>query len=112
MNEEFEKILSLLLERIEKNPDKEVAELAAEMGLKGDSARMLKETFDAIDRIDDNLKSLAQAKEEGRSRQSWMMTRIETGMRDWSNEEKSAAIEAIDKQLDRVVEEKLTKEDE
>lgn len=111
MNEEFERILSQLLERIEKNPDKDMAELAAEMGLKGSNARMLKETFDAIDKVDDNLKSLAQAKEDGGSRQSWMMTRITDGMKDWSNEEKSTAIEAINEQIDGIVDEKMTKED-
>lgn len=111
MNEEFAQMLSQLLEDSDNIQDKDAATLATELELNDENKQMLEEAFACVDQISEGLDDLYEAKEQGMSRRAWVMKQLEEGLKDYSDEEKSQVISAIDGQLDETAVQIIEEED-
>lgn len=114
MSQEYENLLSQLLDDSENFRNKDAATLASELELNDESKQMLEEAFAFIEQLSDGLNDLQNAKEQGMSRRAWMMRQLESHMdnHDYTDEEKSQVVSGISEQLDKTVEQNMTKEEE
>lgn len=114
MRQEYEQLLSQLLDDSENFRNKDAATLASEQELNDESKQMLEEAFTFIEQLSDGLNDLHNAKEQGMSRRAWMMKQLESQMdrHDYTDEEKSQVISGISEQLDKTVEQNMTEKEE
>lgn len=104
-------MLSQLLEDSDNIQDKDAATLATELELNDENKQMLEEAFACVDQISEGLDDLHEAKEQGMSRRAWVMKQLEDSLKDYSDEEKSQVISAIDGQLDETAVQIIEEED-
>ena len=100
MAEDFEKILSSLLERYEADPGQDVdalvAEKCRELGLGEEAERLLRETNEYVDDFVEKAAELGEAKGRRESRRRWLALEIERVTDGRTEEEKAAVAEAVE----------------
>lgn len=114
MSQDYEHLLSQLLDDSENFRNKDAATLASELELNDENKQMLEDAFAYIEQLSTGLEDLQKAKEEGMSRRAWMMRQLESHLddNDYTDEEKSQVISGISEQLDKTVETNMTEEEE
>lgn len=114
MEQNFETILTSLLEAYENNPtqniDALVEEKSKEWSLTEEQATLLKETNGYIDGFTENAVSLEEAKADGKSRKRWMLEKIDSMTEGRSEEEKAQIVSAISETNEKIIEETTAKE--
>lgn len=115
MEQTFDNFLSSLLEAYEKNPAQDVDALiekkCKEWGVSEEQMAFLRETNSLIDDFADNAASLQNAKEEGKSRKSWMLDEIDHITEDRTEEEKAQIVSVISDASSDVIEETINTEE-
>lgn len=114
MEQNFETILTSLLEAYENNPaqniDALVEEKSKEWNLTDEQIALLKETNALIDGFTENAASLEEAKADGKSRKRWMLEKIDSMTEGRSEEEKAQIVSAISETNEKIIEETTAKE--
>lgn len=109
MQETFTDILSSLLEDYEKNPEQNLeAFLQAkfkEMGIPEKDKNLLNETNDYLSAFAEKAESLANAREEGKTRGQWIAGEMEKMTEGRSEEEKATLATAITEANEKVLNE-------
>lgn len=81
MEQNFDTILTSLLESYDNNPNKDIDtiinEKCNEMGLSEEGHALLKETNETIDAFTEKAVSLAKAREEGETRKHWILNEMD-----------------------------------
>ena len=99
-----EEFLSLILERVEDNPDKDVDEVIAEvykeMGLKQEALDTYKESAKVIDRYTENLSELRKSKrEECLTGKEWFMRKFKKETANLKPEERKKLADDVVKSM-------------
>ena len=114
MEQNFETILTSLLEAYENNPaqniDALVEEKSKEWNLTDEQIALLKETNALIDGFTENAASLEEAKADGKSRKRWMLEKIDNMTEGRSEEEKAQIVSTISETNEKMIEETTAKE--
>lgn len=114
MEQTFDTFLSSLLEAYEKNPAQDVDALiekkCKEWGLPKEQMAFLKETNALIDDFTEKAASLQDAKEDGRSRKSWMLDEIDRITEERTEEEKARIVSVISDASNDVIEDAINQE--
>ena len=114
MENEFDKLMDSLLDSYdankEKNVDAFIEEKVKELDLSKEDEALLKETNDWIECFDKNSKDLQDAKAAGKSRQSWMTSKMNSILSGCSEKEKTEVVNAILSANEEVINGKLTEE--
>lgn len=116
MAQNFEEILTSMLEQWDENPDQDVNALiekeCEKMGVSEDGKALLSETNEYIESFAANMASLQAAKEKGVSRRQWLLTELDRVLEGRDEAEKVKIVSAISDTTEKVNEETLTKEEE
>lgn len=116
MAQNFEEILTSMLEQWDENPDQDVNALiekeCEKMGVSEDGKALLSETNEYIESFAANMASLQAAKEKGVSRRQWLLTELDRVLEGRDEAEKAKIVSAISDTTEKVNEETLTKEEE
>lgn len=116
MAQNFEEILTSMLEQWDENPDQDVNALiekeCEKMGVSENGKVLLSETNEYIESFAANMASLQAAKEKGVSRRQWLLTELDRVLEGRDEAEKAKIISAISDTTEKVNEETLTKEEE
>lgn len=116
MAQNFEEILTSMLEQWDENPDQDVNVLiekeCEKMGVSENGKALLSETNEYIESFAANMASLQAAKEKGVSRRQWLLTELDRVLEGRDEAEKAKIVSAISDTIEKVNEETLTKEDE
>lgn len=99
MSQNFEEILTSMLERLEENPNQDVNALIKDecekMGVSEEGKALLAETNEYIDGFAERMASLQKAKENGKSRKQWMLEEMDRIMEGRDESEKARIVSAI-----------------
>lgn len=116
MAQNFEEILTSMLEQWDENPDQDVNVLiekeCEKMGVSENGKALLSETNEYIESFAANMASLQAAKEKGVSRRQWLLTELDRVLEGRDEAEKAKIVSAISDTTEKVNEETLTKEEE
>lgn len=116
MAQNFEEILTSMLEQWDENPDQDVNALiekeCEKMGVSENGKALLSETNEYIESFAANMASLQAAKEKGVSRRQWLLTELDRVLEGRDEAEKAKIVSAISDTTEKVNEETLTKEEE
>ena len=114
MEQNFDTILTSLLESYDNSPNKDIStiinEKYKEMGLSEEGQALLKETNETIDAFTEKATSLAKAREEGETRKHWILTEMDKITEGRSEDEKAMVASAISSINERTIQESLTEE--
>ena len=114
MEQNFESILTSLLESYDNNPKKDidsiVCEICNELGLSENGQALLKETNETIDAFTEKSTLLAKAREEGETRKHWILNEMDKITEGRSEDEKAMVASAISNSNERIIQESLTEE--
>ena len=114
MEEKFDELLNNLFESFDANGDKDVnaflAEKVKKMNLSADSTELLNQTNEWIDAFDENARSLKEAKDKGKTRRSWLKSKLDTALADRTEKEKVEFANAILKANDEIIDTTLNEE--
>ena len=114
MENNFDSILTSLLESYENNPNKDIdaiiSEKCNEMSLSEEGKALLKETNETIDAFTEKATSLAKAREEGETRKQWILNEMDKITEGRSEDEKAMVASAISSVNERIIQESLTEE--
>lgn len=117
MDKSFEQILEEMLAAYQQNPqitEEELVKLVmpdAEDSVRQSAIDDAKEAGDYIQQFHDNAVSLAEAREEGRSRAYWMEREIINMTPDWNESEQSELIKAVNTSLEENINQTVAEED-
>lgn len=117
MEKTFDQILEEMLAAYQQNPqitEEELVKLVlpnAEASVQQAAIADAKEAGDYIQQFHDNAVSLAEAREEGRSRAYWMEREIENATPDWSEEEKSQFVSNINQAVEENINKTISEEE-
>jgi len=116
MSQNFEDILTSMLERLDENPDQDVNALIKDecekMGVSDEGKALLAETNEYIDGFAERMASLQKAKENGKSRKQWMLEEMDRIMEGRDEAEKAQIISAISDAGENVNNETLNNEED
>lgn len=116
MAQNFEDILTSMLERLDENPDQDVNALIKDecekMGVSDEGKALLTETNEYIDGFAERMASLQKAKENGKSRKQWMLAEMDRIMEGRDEQEKAEIVSAISDAGENVNNETLTNEED
>ena len=116
MAQNFEEILTSMLERLDENPEQDVNALIKDecenMGVSEESKALLSETNEYIDGFAEKMAALQKAKEEGKSRKQWVLEEMDRIMEGRDEQEKAEIVSAISDAGENVNNETLTNEEE
>ena len=116
MAQNFEEILTSMLERLDENPEQDVNALIKDecekMGVSDEGKALLSETNEYIDGFAERMASLQKAKEGGKSRKQWMLEEIDRIMDGRNEAEKAQIASAISDAGENVNNETLTNEED
>lgn len=116
MAQNFEEILTSMLERLDENPEQDVNVLIQDecekMGVSDEGKNLLSETNEYIDGFAESMASLQKAKEDGKSRKQWMLEEIDRIMDGRNEAEKAQIASAISDAGENVNNETLTNEED
>lgn len=114
MEQNFDTILTSLLESYDNAPNKDINtiinEKCNEMGLSEEGQALLKETNETIDAFTEKAASLAKAREEGETRKHWILNEMDKITEGRSEDEKAMVASAISSINERTIQESLTEE--
>lgn len=114
MEQNFDTILTSLLESYDNSPNKDIStiinEKCNEMGLSEEGQALLKETNETIDAFTEKATSLAKAREEGKTRKHWILNEMDKITEGRSEDEKAMVASAISSINERTIQESLTEE--
>ena len=114
MEQNFESILTSLLDNYENNLGKDINsiinEKCNELGLSENGQALLKETNETIDAFTEKATSLAKAREEGETRKHWILNEMDKITEGRSEDEKAMVSSAISNINERIIQESLTEE--
>ncbi|MBR2507965.1 MAG: hypothetical protein IKB70_14045 [Bacilli bacterium] len=114
MEQNFDTILTSLLESYDNSPNKDIStiinEKCNEMGLSEEGQALLKETNETIDAFTEKATSLAKAREEGETRKHWILNEMDKITEGRSEDEKAMVASAISSINERTIQESLTEE--
>ncbi len=115
MSQNFEEILTSMLERLEENPNQDVNALIKDecekMGVSEEGKALLAETNEYIDGFAERMASLQKAKENGKSRKQWMLEEMDRILQGRDEAEKARIVSAISDAGENVNNETLTDEE-
>lgn len=115
MSQNFEEILTSMLERLEENPNQDVNALIKDecekMGVSEEGKALLAETNEYIDGFAERMASLQEAKEDGKSRKQWMLEEMDRILQGRDEAEKAQIVSAISDAGENVNNETLTDEE-
>ena len=116
MAQNFEEILTSMLERLDENPDQDVNVLIQDecekMGVSDGGKALLTETNEYIDAFAERMASLQKAKEDGKSRKQWMLEEMDRIMDGRDEAEKAQIASAISDAGENVNNDTLTNEED
>ena len=116
MAQNFEEILTSMLERLDENPNQDVNVLIKDecekMGVSEESKALLAETNEYIDGFAERMASLQKAKKEGKSRKQWMLEEMDRILQGRDEAEKALIVSAISDAGENVNNETLTGEED
>ncbi len=114
MEQNFDTILTSLLESYDNSPNKDISTIINEkcngMGLSEEGQALLKETNETIDAFTEKATSLAKAREEGETRKHWILNEMDKITEGRSEDEKAMVASAISSINERTIQESLTEE--
>lgn len=114
MEQNFESILTSLLEAYEKNNNQEVDALIEKscetQDLSEAGKALLKETNEYIDAFTEKAVSLAKTREDGATRKRWMLQEIDAITEGRSEKEKAAVVSAISESNEATIQGMLNQE--
>lgn len=114
MEQNFDTILTSLLESYDNSPNKDIStiinEKCNEMGLSEEGQALLKETNETIDAFTEKATSLAKARKEGETRKHWILNEMDKITEGRSEDEKAMVASAISSINERTIQESLTEE--
>lgn len=114
MTQSFESILAAMLEQYEKNPSQDVDALInskmQELGISEEGKQMLQETNKYLTAFDEQYASLKEAKEQGKSRKSWILKKMDTIMEGRTEAEKVQIVTAISETSEKSIEQIISQE--
>lgn len=114
MEQNFDTILTSLLESYDNSPNKDIStiinEKCNEMGLSEEGQALLKETNETIDAFTEKATSLAKAREEGETRKHWILNEMDKITEGRSEDEKAMVASAVSSINERTIQESLTEE--
>lgn len=112
MTQNFEDILTSMLERLDENPDQDVNALIKDecekMGVSDEGKALLTETNEYIDGFAERMASLQKAKDNGKSRKQWMLAEMDRILEERDEAEKTQIVSAISDAGENVNNETLT----
>jgi hypothetical protein len=115
MEQDFDNLLTSLLESYDADEKKDVnaflVKKQKELGLSDQSISSLNETNEWIDAFDKNAKDLDDAEKSGRSRKSWMKSRIDDILEGKTDEEKTNVANIILNSNEEIINQSLSKEE-
>lgn len=115
MSQNFEEILTSMLERLEENPNQDVNALIKDecekMGVSEEGKALLAETNEYIDGFAERMASLQKGKEDGKSRKQWMLEEMDRILQGRDEAEKARIVSAISDAGENVNNETLTDEE-
>ena len=116
MAQNFEDILTSMLERLDENPDQDVNALIKDecekMGVSDEGKALMTETNEYIDGFAERMASLQKAKENGKSRKQWMLAEMDRIMEGRDEQEKAKIVSAISDAGENVNNETLKEEED
>ena len=116
MAQNFEDILTSMLERLDENPDQDVNALikdeCGKMGVSDEGKALMTETNEYIDGFAERMASLQKAKENGKSRKQWMLAELDRIMEGRDEQEKAKIVSAISDAGENVNNETLKEEED
>lgn len=105
MEQTFESILQHLLEEYEKDTSRNIneiiAEKLAEMGASNECLKEAQETSAAIDQFAEKASSLEDARNEGKSRATWLREQIDNSLDGLKEETKVTVINAVGETVEK-----------
>lgn len=105
MEQTFASILKQLLEGYEnsgKDIDEFLNEKLGELGVSSECLADVMASSNTLDKYAENYNSLAQAREDGKRRDEWMMNKIDCSLDVLTNEKKVAVLNAFGTAMDKV----------
>lgn len=105
MAQNFEDILTSMLEQLDENPNQDVDTLIKDecekMGVSEESKALLAETNEYIDGFAEKMASLQKAKENGKSRRQWFSEELDRTMEGRDEAEKAQIISTISDTIEK-----------
>lgn len=117
MAKSFDEILEAMLEAYQQNPnitEEELVRLAipdADEAAQQTAIAEAQEAGELLQQFHNNAVSLAEAREEGRSRAYWMEREIESATPDWTDEQKSQLISNINQAVEENINKTISEEE-
>lgn len=116
MSQNFEEILTTMLERLDENHSQDIDVLIKDecekTGVSEEGKALLTETNEYIDSFAERMTSLQKAKEEGKSRRQWMLEEMDRILQGRDEAEKAQIVSAISDAGENVNNETLTGEED
>lgn len=116
MAQNFEEILTSMLERLDENPGLDIDVLIKDeckkTGVSEEGKALLAETNEYIDGFAERMASLQKAKEEGKTRKQWMLEEMDRILQGRDEAEKAQIVSAISDAGENVNNETLTGEED
>lgn len=107
MSNSFNEIFSSLLDAYEKNPNGDIDALikaqGEKEGLSADGIEELNQTLNMVEQLHDAELQLAEAKENGDSREDWLAGQVDDITKDLTDEQKDIAVKAITEAQAKVI---------
>lgn len=101
----FESILQQLLEEYEKDPSRNIDEMLAEklktLGASDECLAEVKETTETIDKFAEKASSLEEARNEGKSRATWLREQIDNSLDGLEEETKVTVLNAVGETVEK-----------
>lgn len=114
MKQSFESILTSILEEYEKDPMQDIDALINKkmqaFGISENGIQMLQETIEYLEAFDKQYTSLVAAKENGQSRKSWILRKMDGIMEGRTEQEKATIVSAISEAKERVINDNISQE--
>ena len=116
MAKSFDEILTSMLEQLENNPDLDIEVLVKDecekMGVSEKGKALLSETNEYIDGFAEKMAALQKAKEEGKSRNQWVLEEMDRILDGRDEKEKAEIVSAISDAGEKVNNETLKDEED
>ena len=116
MANNFEDILTSMLEQLENNPEQDIHVLVKDkcekMGVSEEGKALLSETNEYIDGFAEKMAALQKAKDEGKSRKQWMLEEMDRILEGRDEQEKAEIVSAISDAGENVNNETLNDEED
>lgn len=112
MAQNFEEILTEMLEQLDNNPHQDIEVLmqgeCEKLGVSEEAKTLLSDTNEYIDGFAEKFASLQEAKEEGKSRHRWMLEEMDRILEGRDEAEKAKIVSAISEAAEHVNNDTLT----